>query len=356
MRKLILAAGFFLITILSSGQTRNIDKFLSTYATDHKFSGTILINSKDQVVYHNSFGFANRQFRDANTNDTKYKIASVTKLFTSVLIMQLYEHGRIDLNGTVKTYLPEYSGEGADKITIRNLLNHTSGLPYVGPKSKEEALEKGMEEFQLPHSVDESIRKFYSHDLVNEPGKVFSYNNGEYIILGRIIEKIYGKSFEEVLRQQILSPLEMNASGLLFQYKITDNLADTYFTMNDSSGLVNDLPAFIQNWYSAGAMYSTTFDLSRFSKALFSYMLVKKETLELMLHPGLEDYGFGLWIYDMKIKEKKFRVIKRPGDIMGAQAMFIYLPEIKLSVIILANTDSVKLDDLADEIIKQVVK
>jgi CubicO group peptidase (beta-lactamase class C family) len=343
-----------LITSLSQGQTRNIDKFLNNYAKGHKFSGTVLINSNDQLMYHSSFGFANRQFSIANTNDTRYKIASVTKLFTSVMIMQLYEQGKIDLNGSVKTYFPSYSG--SDKISVQNLLNHTSGLPYVGPKSKEEALEKGMVEFQLPHSVDESISKYYSRDLVNEPGKVFSYNNGEYIILGRIIEKIYGKSFEEILKQQILSPLKMNSTGLLFQYKITENLADTYFTMNDTSGLVNDLPAFIQNWYSAGAMYSTTSDLSRFSKALFSYKLVKKETIELMLQPGLEDYGFGLWIYNMAVKDKKYRIIKRPGDIMGAQAMFIYLPEIKLSLIILANTDSVKLDDMADEIIRQMVE
>jgi CubicO group peptidase (beta-lactamase class C family) len=356
MRKLVFAAGFLVISLLSPGQKKTIDKFLNSYAADHKFSGTVLINSDDQLIFHNSFGLASRQFSVPNTNVTKYKIASVTKLFTSVLIMQLYEQGKIDLNSTVKTYLPRYTGSGADKITIRNLLNHTSGLPYVGPKSKEEALQKGMEEFQLPHSVDESIEKYYSRDLVNEPGKVFSYNNGEYIILGRIIDKLYGKSFGEVLRQQILNPLEMDASGLLFQYKVIDNLSDSYFTMNDTLGLVNDMPSYIQNWYSAGAMYSTASDLSKFSKALFSYKLIKKETLDLILQAGLEDYGFGLWIYDMKIKDKKFKVYKRPGDIMGAQAMFIYLPEIKLSVIILANTDTVKLDDMADEIIKRMVK
>ena len=75
--------------------------------------------------------------------------------------------------------------------------------------------------------------------------------------------------------------------------------------MNDSSGLVNDLPVFIQNWYSAGAMYSTASDLSKFSEALFSYKLIKKETLELMLQPGLEDYGFGLWIYVVKFRLTK---------------------------------------------------
>ena len=85
--------------------------------------------------------------------------------------MQLYEQGKIDLNSPVKTYIPDYLGKGGDKMTIRHLLNHTSGLPYFGPKSKEEAVEKGMEEFQMPHSIDDAIRKYYSQDPANEPGE-----------------------------------------------------------------------------------------------------------------------------------------------------------------------------------------
>jgi len=213
-----------------------------------------------------------------------------------------------------------------------------------------------MEELQMPHSIDEIISKYYSGELVNEPGKVFNYSNGEYIILGKIIEKIYGKSFEDVLRQQITNPLGMNCSGLLFQYRIIDNLSDSYFTMNDSIGLVNDLPVYIQNWYSAGAMYSNTSDLSKFSDALFSIKLLKTKTLDLLLQPGLDKYGFGIWVYDIGIKDKTYKVIKRPGDIMGAQTMFIYLPDKKLSIIILANTDAVNLDDFSSEIIKQLIE
>ena len=193
MRILFFLLLFFAVTGISFGQSPNTDKFLNSYVRDHNFSGTILIQENDQVQYQNSFGFANRQFSIPNTNETKYKIASITKLFTSVLIMQLYEQGKLDLKSSIKTYLPGYLGNGADKITIRHLLNHTSGLPYMGPKSKEEALDKGMEELQMPHSIDEIIGKYHSHDLVNEPGKVFSYNNGEYIILGKIIENIYKK-------------------------------------------------------------------------------------------------------------------------------------------------------------------
>jgi len=120
--------------------------------------------------------------------------------------------------------------------------------------------------------------------------------------------------------------------------------------------LVNDLPVYIQNWYSAGAIYSTTSDLRKFSNALFSNKLLKKETLDLMMQPGLDNYGFGIWVYDLGIKEKKYKVIKRPGDIMGAQTMLIYLPDKKLTIIILANTDSVNLDDFSNEIIKQIIE
>ena len=187
-------------------------------------------------------------------------------------------------------------------------------------------------------------------------GKVFSYNNGEYIILGKIIENISGKSYEEVLNQQILKPLGMDNSGLLFQYKIIKNLSDSYFTMNDSGGLVNDLPVFIQNWYSAGAMYSTVSDLSKFSGALFSGKLLRQESLNLMLSPGLDDYGFGVWVYSLELNGRKYKVIKRPGDIMGTKAQFVYLPEEYLSIIILANTDSADLDDFSYQIISQLVK
>lgn len=356
MRRIIFLLILFVITNSLVGQSPAINTFIDSYVREHNFSGTILIQKNNQTQYHNSFGLANRQFSIPNTNETRYKIASITKIFTSVLIMQLYEQGKIDLSNPVKTYIPDYSGKGADIITIHHLLNHTSGLPYIGPKSKEDALNNGMEEFQMPHTVDEAIKKYYSHDPVNEPGKVFSYNNGEYIILGKIIENIYGKSFEEVLFQQILEPTGMNNSGLLFQYKIIKNLADSYFSMSDTGGLVNDLPVYIQNWYSAGAMYSTASDLNKFSKSLFSNKLLKPETLKLMINPGLDDYGYGLWVYYLELNDKKYKVIKRPGDIMGTQSMFVYLPDELLSIIIMANTDSADLDDFSYQLVNQLVK
>jgi CubicO group peptidase (beta-lactamase class C family) len=346
-----------LLTILAapiSGQPQVNYDFIKTYALEHHFSGTIHIQKGEAVQFHESYGFANLQFRVPNTPEIRYKIASITKLFTSVLIMQLNEQGKIDLNSSIKNYLPDYGGQGAEKITIRHLLNHTSGLPYVGPSSKEDALENGIPELQLPHSVDKLISEYYSRDLVNEPGSSFSYSNGEYLILGRIIERIYQKSFAEVLSQQILEPMDMQDSGLLFQYQVIDNLADSYFTMNDSSGLVNDLPVYIENWYSAGAMFSTCADLQKFSRALYSGKLLKQESMEQLLVPGLDQYGFGIWVYDQEVKNRQYKVYKRPGDIMGSRTQFVYLPELDLSIIMLANPDAADLDDFVYQIVNRL--
>ena len=348
---------FLLVSMLVvplSGKSQVNYDMVKTYALEHKFSGTIHIQRGQEVQINESYGFANLQFRIPNTPETRYKIASITKLFTSVLIMQLIEQGKLDLDGTIDQYLPDYHGQGAGKITVRHLLNHTSGLPYVGPSSKEDALVNGIPELQLPHSVDKLISEYYSRDLVNEPGTTFSYSNGEYLILGRIIERIYQKSYAQVLSHQILKPLEMKDSGLLFQYQVIDNLADSYFTMNDSIGLVNDLPVYIENWYSAGAMFSTCSDLQKFSRALYSGKLLNQESMDAMLKPGLDQYGFGLWIYQQEINKHQYRVYKRPGDIMGSKAQLVYLPEQDLSIIMLANTDSVDLDDFVYQIINQL--
>ena len=110
--------------------------------------------------------------------------------------------------------------------------------------------------------------------MEHEPGKVFDYNNGDYVILGKIIEKLTGKPYEDVLKERILSPLGMTGSGILHQRDIVSNLADTYFYRDDIKTLVPDLPAYPENWYAAGAMYSTLADLRTFSNALFGGKLV----------------------------------------------------------------------------------
>ncbi|HEY3390705.1 MAG TPA: serine hydrolase domain-containing protein, partial [Prolixibacteraceae bacterium] len=292
-----------------TGQPSNPANFIDSFTVKNNFNGTILIQQKSGIIYEKSFGLANFQFKVPNKKETKYKIASITKLFTSVLIMQLAEKGEIDLNKTIKNYLPDYKGEGADKVTIHQLLNHTSGMTNIDTvKSIESALKSGIPLYQKPCTTDELLKNYCSDKLVNEPGKVFDYNNADYIVLGKIIEKINNRTYEQVVNEDILQPLKMKNTGLLYQKDIINDLADTYFFREDLNKLVPDLPVYMENWYAAGSMYSTANDLLLFSNALFGLQLLKQPSLNQMFTSGLDEYGYGVWVYEeYKIKNKIFK-------------------------------------------------
>lgn len=337
-------------------QTASPDSFIAAYAKEHNFNGTILVQKDGKINYAKSFGLANIPFQVPNACQTKYKIASITKLFTSVLILQLHEQGKLDLHKLIGAYLPDYAGEGRDRVTIHQLLNHTSGLAnFDTVKDMETALKSGIPVYQRPYTSDQILAQFCSGKLVNPPGQVFDYNNGDYIVLGKIIERLHGKTYEEVLRESILRPLKMENTGVLRQSDTLSGLADTYFFRDDLKSLVNDLPVYPENWYAAGAMYSTVDDLLIFSSAVFGARLLKKETLALMTTPGLDDYGYGLWTYETRINGRKHRVVKRPGQIMGAHSQLYHFMDDDVTVIILSNTGTTNLDEFVAEIGKRVV-
>jgi D-alanyl-D-alanine carboxypeptidase len=330
---------------LSQAQIRTLETTIRDYASKHNFNGTILIQHKGKKIYQQSFGVADRSFNIPINNDTKFKIASITKAFTAVLILQLYEQGKLDLNATIKTYLPGYSGEGAGRVTIHNLLNHTSGIEnFDKVKSYEEAVKNGLEVYQLPHSTADLLTRYCSGKLVHEVGKVFDYNNADYIILGKIIERITAKTYDETLRERILDPLGMTESGMLYQQDVIRNLAHTYLKTDETKPLINDLPVYIENWYSAGGMYSTTADLLKFSNALYGSKLLRPETLSLMLKSGLDDYGYGLWIAGIEMGGKQYKAAHRPGSIMGANVVLLRLLNDDLTIIILSNTNATNVD------------
>ncbi|MGN7824362.1 serine hydrolase domain-containing protein [Chitinophaga sp. 22536] len=358
MRKIVFLS-FLLFTIGNAfGQSFNVDRFIDSLVTKNNFNGTILLAKENSTWYKKSFGSANFQQQIPNTTDTRYKIASITKAFTAVLTLQLYEQGKIDLYKTINTYLPDYKGEAANKVTVIQLLNMTSGIHNMDADlTLESALKQGMPQYQLPHTTDEMLTLYSSGKLETEPGKVWDYNNADYIILGKIIERATGKTFEENLHAGILQPLEMVNSGIACQQKIIPRLADTYFYRDDIKALVNDLPAYMENWYASGAMYASADDVLKFANALFGKKLLKQATLDLMFTPVLNEYGCGVWVYkDYDIHHRHYTIIKRPGSIMGAQAMLFHVLEKGATIIILSNTATTSLDEFAAKIAARVVE
>lgn len=315
------------------------------YAAEKNFSGAALVASDGTIEYLNGAGFANRQNGTTLTSKSKFRICSVTKTFTAVLIMQLYEQGKIDLNAPVSRYFPEYQGEGKDKITIDNLLTYSSGLDNID--QRDEAV------YSSQMSSDQLIAKFFSGKLITEPGKKFSYKNADFIILGKIIEKVTGKPFSVILDENILKPLQMTNTGYLTNGAIVSSLANAYLFDKQTKTFRNDDPFWIDNFYAAGAMYSTVEDLLKFDSAIFDDKILTKKTVDLMLvpRPELASVGYGFWISPVQFGAIKARAADRQGGISGSTATWIHLIDQKKTVIILSNSDATDINEMRAEFV-----
>ena len=183
---------------------KEIDGLLKQYYDYGQFNGSVLVADKGKIIYEKGFGMANMEWAIANQPDTKFRIGSITKQFTAALVLQLVEEGKIKLDAKLTDYLTDYRKDTGDKVTIHQLLNHTSGIP-----SYTDNREFFREHSRDPYGVADFVKKFASGDLEFEPGSKFSYNNSGYTLLGAIIEKVTGKSYETVLTERILKPLGM---------------------------------------------------------------------------------------------------------------------------------------------------
>ena len=329
------------------------NQFMAGYIKSHPFNGTILVEQNNKKIYNQSFGIANFQFNIPNTNATKYKIASITKLFTSVLIMQLVEQGKIDLNQNIKTYLPGYKGEGAEKVKIFNLLTATSGIESNEKDVKGDDIPAM---YARPYSTDELLNIFCSGKLESEPGKVWNYNNADYVILGKIIEAVSNKSYEDVLKEKILAPLQMTETAMFGMTKVIQNLANVYEVNDSTKTIENTPPIYTENYYAAGGLYSTANDLLKFSNALYSGKLINSSSLKSILQPYLASYGFGIWAYDMKVNNQTISVAERQGAIWGTKTRLVHIAEKDITIILLSNAQTTSIDDLQAKMIAELFR
>lgn len=331
------------VPLESSG---SIAREVTDYASSHHYSGAILIQDRGTVVLRRAFGLANRGFQVANRVDTKFKQASITKLFTSTLIMQLSDRGRLDINKPISAYLPNYTGEGAGKVSIYQLMTATSGIEDFG--------KGGDEPFIRRYTSDELLAKFSSGKLTREPGTTFNYNNADFVILGKIIEAVSGRPYEAALKDLILDPLEMGSTGLLGN-DVVEGLAESYLWDKASRSAKLEPPYAIGNFYAAGGMYSTLDDLKAFSDALYGGKLLKPPTLETLLTPNRSDYACGLWVSEYNFNGTKVKVAERQGSIGATTNRLLRVVDRGVTIILLTNMDTVDLDDMQVGIIARFI-
>src|SRR5688572_29977769 len=238
----------------SSDKARKIDEVLSAANKYHLFNGSVLVSENGKVIHKKGYGQANMEWNIPNAPDTKFRLGSITKQFTSALILQLVDEGKVKLDGKLSDYLPAYRKDIGDKVTVHQLLTHTSGIPsYTGLPGFFANVSRN------PYKVEDFVKQYASNDLEFEPGSKFSYNNSGYFLLGAIIEKVTGKSYEQALKENVFEPLGMKNTG----YDHFDTLIEKRATgyQKTANGFINAPYLDMSIPYAAGSLYSTVEDL-----------------------------------------------------------------------------------------------
>lgn len=328
--------------VLAFEKSAEINEFIQGFHDLKQFNGNVLVSQNGKVIFEKGFGYANFEWDIKNTPETKFRIGSVTKQFTSMLIMQLVQEEKINLDKTINFYLKNYRGDTGKKVTLHQLLNHTSGIPdYLRLKDFRKRYSR------TPYSINEFIEKFCSGDLEFEPGTKFRYSNSGYSLLGKIIEEVTGKSYSEVLVNKILKPLGMKDTGYDSTSTILKNRANGYENHLDGYKNADYLDMSIP--YSAGSMYSTARDLMIWDAALYENKLLNTELTKKMYKVSSHrNYAYG-WEINKLTKEdfgKPLTSMTHGGGINGFNASITRIIEDRYLIILLNNTGGAPISGL----------
>jgi CubicO group peptidase (beta-lactamase class C family) len=334
MRKIILFLSLtFSILTVAQDRFQKIDSLLSYLTKNDKFMGSLCIRDGENVVFNKAYGFADVEKQIAADRLTKYKIGSISKTFTAVMIMQLMEEKKLNLQTKLGRFYPNIPN--AEKITMYDLLHHRTGIvDYINGDS---ITGKNIYRF---HSKDEMIQKISTYKPLFEPGTKHEYSNSNYNLLGYIIETLTKKSYAENLQTRIVK--KANLVNTYFpSEKINTAKGESYsYTYNGTQW--EKIPEWENSIaYSAGAIISTTADVTRFMYALFDGKLIKPTSLEQMKE--IKE-GYGKALVQFPFGERRF--YGHTGGIESFRAVVGYYPTEKLGISLMVNGDNFNRNDI----------
>jgi D-alanyl-D-alanine carboxypeptidase len=324
-----------LFTGISSGQTFNSDKLdslLSLLAEKNKAMGSLAISENGNIIYARAIGYRllNPQQKLPSDTKTKYRIGSISKMFTATLVFQLIEEDKLSLSTTLDQFFP--SIPNAKSVTIGNMLNHRSGIHSF---TNDSDYLKWMTE---PRTHDEMIHIISGSKPEFEPDSKAEYSNSNFVLLGYIVEKACNKPYPELLAERICSKIGLN---------------DTYYGGKADAGKNESYSfSYVQGWeqqpetdmsipHGAGSVISTPSDLVKFIEALFAGRLISQASLDKM--KTITD-GYGMGIFQFPFEDKK--VYGHSGGIDGFSALLCYLPDENLSVAYCSNGAEYSINDI----------
>jgi CubicO group peptidase (beta-lactamase class C family) len=316
---------------------RTVDSLASAFLASKEAPGvSIVVTKGHDTLVSQGFGMADLENSVPATPHTVYRIGSITKQFTSASVMQLVEAGRVKLDEPIGTYLPSLPARWRP-ATVRQLLNHTSGIPSytdIGPR--------WLKRIGQPMTPDSLVALTADDTLTFAPGTGWRYDNSGYVVLGMLIEKVSGKSYAQYIDEKLFKPLGLTETMYCSNAPIIPHRAQGYG--KDSSGWRNAAFIDMTQPFSAGALCSSALDLARWNQALSSGRVVSAASYREMTTPvgaaAPRHYGFGL----MQDTIDGHRVIMHGGGIPGFSTFNGWLPDDSISITVLPNSESARPD------------
>jgi len=318
-------------------QGDKLDTLISAYAKLYKFNGSALVAKNGIILLNKGYGYRNAEKKVANNEQTIFQLGSITKQFTSAVILKLQEEKKLSVSDKLSKYFPGYPK--GDSITIEHLLTHTSGIHNYTNDGNFMA-----NEITKPASREKMIALFRDKPLDFSPGTSWNYSNSGYSLLGYIIEAVTKKPYYQAVRKYIFTPLHMTHSGFDFTHLKKNEKATGYFILNEKKATTAPVVDSSVS-FSAGAIYSTIGDLYLWHKALQKNSVLSKAQQEKAYTPVKNNYGYGWGIDSIEGKRR----VSHGGGIHGFVTEISRVPEDDVCVILLSNV-SEPLGDITESI------
>jgi len=347
MKQICLVSLFLIMRVLAVAQTqtseieKKLDSLLTPYFMPSQPGCEVLVAKHGQVIYKKAFGSANLELQVPVATDMVFNIGSITKQFTAVAILQLVEQGKISLDDSLQKYVPDFPSKG-HTITIEHLLTHTSGIQdYLQIDYSGQNMER------WDYKPKQIIDSFKNRSLNFTPGTRFSYSNSGYFLLGYIIEKVTGKSYQSYIVNNLFKPLGLTHTCFDNDNNIIPGRVNGY--QQEDAGFKNT-----EYWsptieYAAGGLISNVDDLLRWHNGLYSYQILKKKTLQKAFAPfHLTDgttagYGYGWFLKTIN----GIQSIEHSGGLPGFKTNEIYYPAEDVFIAIMCNSGSAPVEELS---------
>ena len=316
----------FVATTAFAQDTARMEQVIQSYVQSRTFMGAVLVARGTDVLMSKGYGSANLEWDIPNSATTKFRLGSITKQFTAASILLLEERGKLSTSDPIKKHMPD-APAAWDAITIHHLLTHTAGIPnftslpeYMGLRGTSTTVEK-------------TIATFRDRPLDFPAGTKMVYSNSGYLVLGHVIEKITGDSYEKFVQDHLFTPIGMIDSGYDSNTRVIARRADGY--LPGPNGFVNAGFVHMTVPHAAGALFSTTGDMLKWERALLDGRVLTAASLQKMLTPEKNDYGYGLIVRSVN----GHRQVWHNGGIDGFNTSMAYYPESALTIVVLGNVN-----------------